>query len=179
MILLVRTWMAAGLLLATGLATTAFGEAPPGADPATPWGHHHASGAGSQACPFANGQAGAGHNWMAAIEDLQLTGEQRQSIQAIFERYRTRGWDLAQRGQGIREQLMGVAPDAPGYAAAVDAASQASAALAADGVRLLSDMRTELYGVLTDEQRARLKEKASKERDRWADWRQRHQGPQQ
>jgi Spy/CpxP family protein refolding chaperone len=175
-----RALTAAAFLLATTLSGSASAEAPPGAvgaAPSAPWMHHSPSGGGSGTCPFAQGQAGAG--WMAALDDLQLTGEQRQAVQSVFERYRTRGWDLAQRAQGIREQLMGVAPDAPGYAKAVDAASQSSAALAADGVRLLSDMRAELYGILTEEQRARLKERASKERDRWADWRSRHQAPPQ
>ena len=114
------------------------------------------------------------NRWLARIEELNLTPEQRAAMKAIGERYRTLGHPLAERARQIREEFMAVAPDSAGYAAATDAAVASTATLASDTVRLLSDLRAELYGLLTDEQRQQLTSKATEERQRWDDWRSRH-----
>jgi len=51
------------------------------------------------------------------------------------------------------------------------------AAVAADGVRILSEMRTEVHAVLSPEQRLRLKAQLAGEKKKWDDWRTRHRAP--
>ena len=125
------------------------------------------------ACPALG--PGGENKWLSRIEELNLTPEQREAMKAIGERYRTQGHELATRAGRIREEFMAVAPDAAGYVAATDAAAASTATLAADTVHLLAGLRAELYGLLTDEQRQRLAEKSRLERERWDDWRARHQ----
>ena len=120
------------------------------------------------------GPDGVEGNWLARMEDLRLTPEQRKAIQAIADHYRALGTAAAQRASGIREQLLGASPDDPGYADATDKASEAASLLAADAVRLLSELRAEVHSVLSEEQRQRLKERGTEERARWDEWRSRH-----
>jgi Spy/CpxP family protein refolding chaperone len=152
------------VLLLVALLTTAQAHANPPPDAPSP---------GAAACPALG--PGGENPWLARIEELNLTPEQREAMKAIGERYRTQGHELSTRAGQIREQFRAVTPDAPGYAAATDAAAASTATLAADTVHLLAGLRAELYGLLTDEQRQRLAEKSRLERERWDDWRARHQ----
>jgi Spy/CpxP family protein refolding chaperone len=118
-----------------------------------------------------------GGHWMSGMDELNLTAEQRASMKQVFERYRTRGAELAERGSAVRTDLMNVAPDDAGYDAAVDSAAEKTAEITADAVRLMSEMRKELHAILTEEQRAQLKERMTTERQRWDEWRNRHKAP--
>lgn len=134
----------------------------------------------TQQCPAATGDAGphgAGEKVLAALDGLDLTPAQRQAIQALAERYRIRGQDLAQRGADIREQLLEVAPDDPTYADATARSGEAAAALAADAVRLASELRAEVHALLTPAQRDVLRQRVREKRDRWDDWRERNRSP--
>jgi Spy/CpxP family protein refolding chaperone len=134
-----------------------------------------AAGAGSaQSSPHSGGTHRLRQEVLGALEALELTPAQRQSIRAIAERYRIRGMDLEQRAADIREQMLGVAPDEASYADAVARSGEAAAALASDAVRLAGELRAEIHAVLTLDQRTRLKERAQVERQRWDDWRSRH-----
>jgi Spy/CpxP family protein refolding chaperone len=130
-------------------------------------------------CPAGPGGMGMmGHQhggpWMSHMEDLGLTAEQRAAMKQVFERYRTRGSELAQRGSAVRSELMNVSPDDSGYVAATANAAEATAGIAADVVRLMSEMRKEVHAILTEEQRQKLKERAAADRERWQEWRDRH-----
>ena len=156
-------------LLVISLASAVAHAGPPPAGSAPPDGPSHAT----AACPaFGPGREG---QWLARIEKLNLTPAQREAMKTIGERYRTQGHELATRAGQIREQFLAVAPDAAGYVAATEAAAAATATLASDTVHLLGDLRAELYGLLTDEQRQQLSDEARLERERWEDWRARHQ----
>jgi len=108
------------------------------------------------------------------LEGLTLTTEQTAAIRSIGEAYRIRFHALAERGSGARQKLRETPPDDPGYASAVDAAAHEASLLSADGVRLVADMWSEIYGVLTPEQRQQFRNRLDSEQDRWNDWRQRH-----
>jgi Spy/CpxP family protein refolding chaperone len=112
--------------------------------------------------------------WLAQLEELDLTPDQRQAVRSIAERFHARGVELAQRASRLREEFVETLPDDRTYASATERASDGAALLAADAVRMLSDMRSELHAVLSDEQRQRLRERLSAERSRWEDWRARH-----
>ena len=136
-------------------------------------------------CPIRQGEAGTGMGWfapgagwLAGLDELGLTADQRDAIRKITESYRTRGWDLAQRAAGIREQFSRVAPNDPGYADATQKASETAAVLASDLVKMIADARAEIHAVLTDEQRQHLRDRLDSSQKRWEEWRSRHQAPQ-
>lgn len=112
-----------------------------------------------------------------AIEELDLTPAQHAAIKEIANRYRTRGMDLAQRASDMREQFMDVSPDDAAYADATARSAELASALAADAVRLASELRAEIHGVLTPAQRELLEQRARERRQRWDDWRERHRAP--
>lgn len=120
------------------------------------------------------GPMGGGAHWMSRMEGLNLSAEQRAAMQQVFERYRTRGVELAQRGSSVRSALMDVAPEDPAYAAATDNAAAAAAAIAADAVKLMSEMRGEMNAILTPEQRQQLRDRMAEKKQRWEEWRNRH-----
>jgi Spy/CpxP family protein refolding chaperone len=167
-----------GLLLATlaGLVNgSAEAESPVPGIPGTsqtrmphgPWG------AGSENCPvLAGGMPGGA--WGSKMESLGITPEQKSAIHAILERHKPGIWDLAQRGRGIRERLSAVSPDDPGYAEATEQAAVSAAEIAAEGVKLLSEIRAEVHLVLTPEQRQQLREHSDADQKRWDEWRARH-----
>ncbi len=117
-------------------------------------------------------------NWTSRLEALNVTAEQKSAIQQVVQSYRDRGFALAQAASSVRTQWMNVSPDDPYYAQSTEEAATAAANLVADGIRLAGDMRAEVYALFTPEQRAQLRVEMSQERQRWEDWRKRHQ-PQQ
>jgi Spy/CpxP family protein refolding chaperone len=139
--------------------------------------HGHACAGAMADCPMmghAGGPMGGGAPWMSRMEGLNISAEQRAAMQQIFERYRTRGVELAQRGSGVRSELMDVAPEDPGYPAATERAAEAAAGIAADAVKLMSEMRGEVSAVLTPEQRQQLRDRMAAKKQRWEEWRNRH-----
>ncbi len=135
-------------------------------------GHSH-RGVGGENCPAMGGDAN-GPGWPARMEELGLTPEQKGALKTVMERYQPKGWELAQRGRGVREQLSAVSPDDSAYAAATEQAATSAAEIAADLVKLLSELRAEIHGLLTVEQRQRLQERASADSKPWNEWRERH-----
>lgn len=169
-----------GSLLALLQVCAVAETAPPAAEShMCAWGmHHHGGTAGMDGSPDGAGCAGPGGKWISRIEELNLTAEQQLAIQAIMERYRNRALELAQRGTVVREQFTSVLPTDAGYDEATEKAAETAAALMADGIRLMSALRAEVHGVLTPEQRDLMNERMQAERQRWDDWRSRHQSPQ-
>lgn len=130
--------------------------------------------------PYARGHWGGdtASPLMAYLRELDLSVEQHQSMQAIGQRFRDRAIALMQRSAEARDRMRTVMPDDPAYAAAIAAAAQSAATLAADGVMLFGEMRAELHTVLTEAQRQQLRERATADRQRWDEWRSRHQSQQ-
>jgi Spy/CpxP family protein refolding chaperone len=120
---------------------------------------------------------GSGGHGMEFWKERNLTPEQQQSVQALKESFRPRWQELRTRGTAIREKLVAASPDDSGYAAATQSASQDAAALAADMVTLMGQMRAEMHAILTPEQRAELKQHMQERRQRWDKWRSRRARP--
>ena len=167
----VRRDLMAGLVMVLGAATlwSTGAEASTGGDGAT--GESFLTGYEGRKClAEGDGEMAKGQ----FLEGLTLTTEQTAAIRSLGEAYRIRFHALAERGSGTRQKLRETPPDDPGYASAVDAAAHEASLLSADGVRLVADMWSEIYGVLTPEQRQQFRNRLDSEQDRWNDWRQRH-----
>lgn len=142
--------------------------------------HGHACAGPMADCPMMGpgggpmGPMSGGAPWLSRMEGLNLSAEQRAAMQQVFERYRTRGVELAQRGSSVRSELMDVAPEDAAYAAATERAAEAAAAIAADAVKLMSEMRGEMNAILTPEQRQQLRDRMAAKKQRWEEWRNRH-----
>ncbi len=139
--------------------------------------HPRADGHG---CPAVNGNDEPGldcrsDDWGSRLAALNITAEQKAAIQQIVQSYRDRGLALVQAAARVRAQWMDVTPDDPGFTLATDEAADAAAGVAANGVRLTSSMRAEIHAILTAEQRQQLSDEIGAQRQRWADWRTRHQ----
>jgi Spy/CpxP family protein refolding chaperone len=92
------------------------------------------------------------------LDELDLTPEQQATVKDIFESARPRLRALHQQMRDVRESLIDTNPDDPDYSTIVNQASQKSGELASDLVREMSQVRTQVHAVLTDEQKARLPE---------------------
>ena len=145
--------------------------AEPGSPPSDQPGHYPAM--GGPVMDMGMGWGGpsghGGEHW----KGLNLTPEQQQAMQDVTRAYRPRWQELRTRGEAIREKLTAVSPDDSGYATATESASQDAAALAADVVTLMSQMRAEVHAILTPEQRAQLQQQMEQRRQRWDAWRSR------
>jgi len=109
--------------------------------------------------------AGPGAEFM--FEALDLTPEQRDTVDSINEAYRPKLRALRESGRDSRRALMNTAPDDANYSAVVDQASLDAGQNAAALVRLMAAMRSEVYAVLTPEQRVKALELRSKMRERF------------
>jgi len=92
------------------------------------------------------------------LDELDLTPEQQATVKDIFASARPRLHALHEQMRDVRESLIDTNPDDPDYSTIVNQASQKSGELASDLVREMSQVRTEVHAVLTDEQKAKLPE---------------------
>ncbi len=162
-----RTMLVSSLALSVLLAGLAsqLALAQPG------WGGHR----GGPMGPF----AGPGVEVM--FEALDLTPEQRDAVEAIQAIYRPQLQALMDSSRNTRRALSETAPDDPDYATVVAEASQAAAEHASQLVLLSAEMRRELHGVLTPQQREKALELRSTMREQRLQKRRerRRAGPQQ
>lgn len=106
--------------------------------------------------------------------ELGLSPEQRQTIRGLFEQARPGFGQLRGQMRAGAELLARTAPDDPAYQSVVANVSQSAADLAAQFVLQASQLRSEVHGVLTPEQRAKL---VALEPRLYADWQEhRHHG---
>jgi Spy/CpxP family protein refolding chaperone len=89
-------------------------------------------------------------------DELGLTTEQRQKIRGYFDAARPGMQELAAKQRANAQQLMDAKPDDPKYASIVQKASQEAGALTTQMVQQASQVRAQVYGVLTPEQRTKL-----------------------
>ena len=113
------------------------------------------------------------------MDRLDLTPEQRATVEDIVESYRPRLRALREAHRESRSDLVATTPDDPNYASVVAEASQAAASHAGELVNLSAGLRAEVHAVLTEEQRARALELREEFRQRREEgrgrWRQRCQ----
>ncbi len=142
---------AIGAALAAG---TAFSQQPPpgGPPPAGDMGMHHRDGMWG----MHDGMIMGGRGMARMLDQLNATPEQRAKIKAIFEKYRPEMQKLGEEIRTSREQFQAIEPGDANYSKAVKQASQKAAELASHAVEEHAAVRSEVYAVLTPEQRAPL-----------------------
>ncbi|HKE96099.1 MAG TPA: Spy/CpxP family protein refolding chaperone [Povalibacter sp.] len=108
---------------------------------------------------------------MSVIRQLDLTAEQKQSIHSIFEGSANQRKAMADLRRANRESLAITMPDDPNYPALIAAQKR----LAADAIQHASDLQTQVYAVLTPQQKAQVPQLMAERKARWEERRQRFQ----
>ncbi len=141
---LAGTLLAAGALLTAGMScSVANAAAESTADAAPgPW----------------SGHAGHRHGWgqWHLYRQLGLTAEQQASMKAIMVAAKPQMTSLHQQMQANHLKLMQIKPDDPNYGNVVAEVSQSNAALAAQATSQASEMRAQIYALLTPSQKTQL-----------------------
>jgi Spy/CpxP family protein refolding chaperone len=107
------------------------------------------------------------HMLMRMADELALSPEQRQTIRGFFSSAQPGFQALHEQMRANTKLMLDTQPDDPKYQTVVQQVSQSSAELAQQMVLQSSQLRTQVYGVLTPEQKARLKVKQSEMQARW------------
>ncbi len=90
-------------------------------------------------------------------DELGLTLEQRDRIKLMMYEAEPRIKQLRVDIQALRDKMMSATPDDPEFQTVTAEASQAAALIAAELVNLTAEIRVKTHGLLTDEQKTRLK----------------------
>jgi len=135
----VRPAFLAGLLSIASIALAA--DAPAPADSAT------APTAGPHM-----GHGGPGAELHHVLAQLNLTADQKNQVHAILAGAKPQFESLHTSSRANQDAMLRMKPDDPGYPAAVAAAKENSAAR----IQLASDLKTQVYAVLTPEQQAQI-----------------------
>ncbi|HEY6641991.1 Spy/CpxP family protein refolding chaperone [Povalibacter sp.] len=104
-----------------------------------------------------------GASLMGTLKQLDLTDAQKQSVQSIFAGGKEQRRALRSQQRSNRAALATTMPDDAKYPALVAVQKQ----LAADAIQQLSDTQTQLYAVLTAEQKARIPQLLAERKARW------------
>ena len=161
-----RSWMTAGLL-ATALAASGFalsqGGPPPGAGPGNGYGPGMMGGGygpGMMGNGYGPGMMGNGYGpgMMGGYAALDLTDDQRQKLAALGEQARRKSWDTMGQLRSEQYKLRELLRADP-----VNATAVVDQQLKVDDIRrqvlkARIDARNEMAGVLTPDQRKRVRE---------------------
>lgn len=137
-----RTAIVTGFLAATliaSLAARAFAGTSADGSAAPPAGAHHGG-----------HDAGVGLNHM--LKQLNLSPEQQTQVESIMAGAKPQLQAQHASARANREKLASSSPNDPGYPAAVAAVQNDAAA----GIKLMADLKTQVYAVLTPEQQAKI-----------------------
>jgi Spy/CpxP family protein refolding chaperone len=107
------------------------------------------------------------HMLMRMADELALSPEQRQTIRGFFSSAQPGFQKLHEQMRANTKLMLDTQPDDPKYQTVVQQVSQSSAELAQQMVLQSSQLRTQVYGVLTPEQKTKLKAKQSEMQARW------------
>lgn len=116
----------------------------------------------------------AGHYWhghhhgplrhyMHVLKQLQLSAEQQTQIRSIFDASRSQFHTLAAGGRNNAEALAAMPPTDPGYPALLASAK----ANAAARIQQMSDIKTQIFAVLTKAQQEQIPQLLAAEKARW------------
>jgi Spy/CpxP family protein refolding chaperone len=114
-------------------------------------GHHHGGNHGDSG--FGIGMSGG---FGPALKQLNLTDEQRKSVESILSAARPEMQKMRTDMRNMVETFQNTLPDDPKYSAAIVHVTKESQQLAAALVKQVSEVRQEIYAVLTPEQKAKL-----------------------
>jgi Spy/CpxP family protein refolding chaperone len=149
-------WLAAFAL--TGIAAISLADTPAPPADAPPVAHAHRHGAMMQ------------HPFMHVLHQLNLTAEQKTQVHSILATAHPQMQALHSSSQSNMEALLKTAPTDPGYPALLETAKQNAAA----HIKLMSDLHTQIYSVLSPEQKAKIPAIVDAQK---AKWHAAHEGP--
>lgn len=109
---------------------------------------------------------------MGTLKQLDLAAEQKQSIRSVFDGNADQRRALWQQQRANRESLASTLPDAPDYPALV--AEQKD--LAVQAIQQASDTQTQIYSLLTAEQKAKVPQLLAERKARRDERRSQRQG---
>ena len=142
---------------------------------------HDGGWSGHEHGPGPDAMFGAGFFGADAIarmgDQLGLSADQRQSINGVFDAARPQMQAMRESMRTNVEKLRGTPPDDPNYATVVAQVSQSAAELASKMVTESSQVRSQVYGLLTKEQKAKLPQVEAQMRDQVRQRFQRHRTP--
>lgn len=154
--------LAAGLLFAVPQFVSAQSDAPAPEARGEHGGQHHGRGGH-------HGHRGHhGGPLMHALKSLDLSDAQRDSIRNAMKASWQSGKADHQATRALHRQLMVMAPTDAGYGALVNQMADAEANAARDRVLKMAALKAEVYGMLTDAQKAQLAEKLATLQERGA-----------
>lgn len=104
------------------------------------------------------GYGGHGEFGPRMMRELDLSETQRDQVREIMESARPRLVELRERAHDARERLRDTTPDDPNYSATVDELSQVIGATMSESIRIASRVRSDVYSVLTPDQKAKAVE---------------------
>lgn len=162
--------LGAAVLATVGLANAGSDQEP---GESAQYGHGHGFGGGFMSMP------GMMHPGAIAriADELGLTPEQRQTIRGLFAAARPQMQALRDEFRANAEKLLATKPDDANYGNVVTEVSQASGELASRLVTEGSQLRAQVYAVLTAEQKAKLPEVEAQMKERARERFERHHGP--
>ena len=103
------------------------------------------------------GHGGApGERLLRMADKLELTSDQRNSLEAILADAKGDIKQLRNRQEASRERFQEVSPDASNYNSITTETANEAAELARERVLLASNLRAQTYAILTDSQREQL-----------------------
>jgi hypothetical protein len=129
-------------------------------------GGHHGAGDGM----FMGGGEGMGVPPRLA-EKLNLSEQQQQDLLALMALYGPRFKQIAERGKADRELLAALAPDDSAYGEYSARVSQEAGLAAAESVTLLTELQSNIYALLNEEQQANYMDMRAGLRERMQTWR--------
>lgn len=147
----------AALTIAGGMAYAGAGA--DGKDASPRHGHHMHRHAGLH----------GGMPLMGTLRQLDLTDEQKQSVRSVLASTKQQREALRDQQRSNRTALAGTMPDDPGYPALIATRKK----LAADAIQQSSDTQTQIYALLTAEQKAQIPQLLAERKARWEERRER------
>ena len=111
---------------------------------------------------------------MGTLKQLDLTAEQQQSVRSVFQNNADQRKALAQQSRANRQALASTLPDDPKYPALIAERKQ----LATQRIQQSSDTESQIYALLTAEQKAKvpqlLAERKARREERRQQWQNRN-----
>ncbi|MBB6095298.1 Spy/CpxP family protein refolding chaperone [Povalibacter uvarum] len=100
---------------------------------------------------------------MGALKQLDLTAQQQQSVRAVLDSNAQQRKALRERERSNRDSLAGTMPDDPNYPGLIATKKQ----LAAEAIQQASDTQTQVFALLTPEQKAKVPQVLAERKARW------------
>jgi uncharacterized protein (DUF3084 family) len=93
---------------------------------------------------------------LAALQQVGLSDAQKQAVRQIMQSHNEEMRNLFESQHALRESLAKADPRSADYTAQIGDIAQQAAALAAQHIQLLAQLKSEIYGTLTDTQKTQL-----------------------